>query len=263
MYDVSLINLTADARSAADSLVNIERSGLTGEELKILLQSFSEVDAVENAVAAPEIRVKVRGESYLIRTGQKKLMLYDVLHRELPALVLTLEEALAELDGSASATRNASAPRPPGAEFGESPAPPLPVHPVETAHRPRVITMAAVVFILFGAMIYLQRENGAVAAPASFHPVPPDESAALQSSLTGVYMTGNQPGHHGIVFINAREIKLFELSGATAPRVVYASGELGRVGSQLALATDQPGGLIEVSDHDTLVYCGEAYRRIP
>jgi len=76
-------------------------------------------------------------------------------------------------------------------------------------------------------------------------------------------MTGNQPGQHGIVFISPGEVKLFELMALTAPRVVHASGKLGRVGTKLILATDQPGGAIEIANHDTLVYGGEVYRRIP
>lgn len=263
MYDVSLINLSADARSAAESLVPIERSGLTDAELRTLLQSLSEIDAVENAVAAPEIRVKVRNESYLIRTEQQRLMLYDVAHRELPAFVLTLDEIMAELDGSAPAGRNASVPQHALVGFGEPSVPALPAHPVVPASKPRLITLGAVAFVLLGVIGWLQLGKSPVSTPALFHPVEPAESAELQSTLTGVYMTGNQPGQHGIVFVTAGELKLFELSAVTAPRVVYASGELGRVGTQLALATDQPGGLIEISDHDTLVFCGEVYRRIP
>jgi hypothetical protein len=76
-------------------------------------------------------------------------------------------------------------------------------------------------------------------------------------------MTGTQPGQHGIVLTTTGELRLFELRAVDAPRVVRATGELGRVGPTLCLATDQPGGLITVPDRDTLVYCGETYKRIP
>lgn len=263
MYDVSLINLAADARSAADSLVNIERPGLADAELRILLQAFCEIDAVENAVAAPEIRVKVRNENYLIRTGQKKLMLYDVVHRDLPALVLTLEEVMAELDGSALAARNASVPEPPVAALGEPTALSLPVYPVVAASQPRLIAMGAVAFALLGAIIYLAIPFADDNAPAGFVPVESTELAGLQTSLTGVYLTGNEPGQHGIVVTGPGELKLFELGTVEAPRVVYVSYQLGRVDAKLCLATDQPGGLIEVLADDNLAYCGEVYRRIP
>ncbi|MBI2498293.1 MAG: hypothetical protein HYV75_10420 [Opitutae bacterium] len=261
MYNVSLVNLAADARTAADSLATVERPGLTDAELRALLRSFSGIDAVENAVAAPEIRVKVRNESYLIRTGQKRLLLYDVVHRELPALVLTLDEIMAELDGSALAARTASAVQSPTTGPTAVSAPPFPSAPGTANSAPRLIVMGLVACLLVGANIWLKK--GGRNIPVLFRPVAPAEAAELQSSLAGVYMTGNQPGQHGIVFIGADDLKLFELSALGAPRVVYASGKLGRIGRQLALATDQPGGVIEVTDRDTLTYCGEVYRRVP
>jgi hypothetical protein len=263
MYDVSLINLAADARSAADSLAAIERPGLTDLELKTLFLAFCEIDPVENAVAAPEIRVKVRHESYLIRTGQKKLMLYDVLQRDLPGHLLTVDEVMAELDGSAPAARRASVLPEPEAAFGESATQTARVSPVGAASKPRLAVMGAVAAALLGALIYLQLEKPPVAGTALVRPLEPAESAELWTSLAGVFLTGNQPGQHGIVITAAGELKLIELGALAAPRVVLASVEPGRAGPRLALATDQPGGLIEVTDRDTLVYCGEIYRRVP
>ena len=258
MYNVTLINLAADARSAADSFGYIERTGLTDAELRTLLQSFSEIDAVENAVAAPEIRMKVRNESYLIRTGEKKLMFYDIIHRELAALVLTVDEVMAELDGSAPGARSASF-----THFLAVPEVPyVPTPPVAVASKPRLLALGTATLVLVGAILW-SRFGDRPAVPVSFHPVLSSEVTELLPSLTGVYLTGNLPGHHGIVFNSAGELKLFELSALTAPRIVYASGELGRSGPRLVWATDQPGGLIEVVDHDTLIYCGESYRRVP
>ncbi len=264
MYSISLVNLAADARSAADSLVSIEQTGLTEAEMRSLLQSFSEIDAVENAVAAPEIRVKVRNESYLIRTEQKRLMLYDVVHRELPALVLTLDEIMAELNGSAQAARSAAVPLQGSAALEEpASAHALPVYPVATASKPRLIALGAVALVLLGAIIHLTRSSANDDLPVGFVPVESTELAGLQASLTGVYLTGNEPGQHGIVVTGPDELKLFELGTVEAPRVVYASYTLGRMDSKLCLATDQPGGVIEVSTGGNLTYCGEIYRRIP
>ena len=263
MYDVVLSNLAADAHSAAESFAKTERLGLTEAELKILLESFCEIDAVENAVAAPEIRIKIRGESYVIRTGQKRLMLYDATHRELPALVLSVAEMMAELDGSASAIRHASLHRHEADAREVAAAQTPPVRPVVVASKPRLIAMGIAAGALVGAIVFLRMGKRSADIPALFHAIKPAESAGLEAGLTGVYMTGNQPGQHGIVFISAGEVKLFELAALAAPRVVYASGKLGRIGARLILATDQPGGAIEVTNRDTLVYCGEIYRRIP
>ncbi len=174
---------------------------------------------------------------------------------------LALDEIMAELDGSALAARTASAVQSPAAGPATVSAPPFPSAPGMASSVPRLIVMGLVACLFLGAIIRLKKGEGDI--PVLFRPVAPAEVAELQSSLAGVYMTGNQPGQHGIVFIAADDLKLFELSALGAPRVVYASGKLGRVGRQLALATDQPGGLIEVTDRDTLVYCGEIYRRVP
>jgi hypothetical protein len=263
MYNVSLVNLAADGRSAADALGQSERPGLADAEMRELLRAFCEIDAVQNAVAEPEIRVKVREERYLIRTGQKKLMLYDATRRELPALVLGVDEVMAELDGSGPDARNLAYAPPVGAA-PDGPAALLPpAQPVVAARPLRLITLGTVALALLGAILYPHWGRAKTAAPPSYQPVAAAESAELQAALTGVYLTGNQPGHHGIVFIAAGDLKLFELSALEAPRVVYATAELGRIGPQLVLATDQPGGLIEVAGRDTLVYCGEVYRRVP
>ena len=263
MYDVVLCKLAADAHSAADSFARTERNGLTESELRVLLESFCGIDAVQNVVAIPEIQVKTGNESFLIRTGQKKLLLYDAVHRELPALVLSVDETMAELDGVALAARNTSIHQHEADARAATTAPLPPAPPVVVASKPRLIALGVAAGALLGAIIYLQMAQRSAGLPALFQAVQPAESAGLQAALTGVYMTGNQPGQHGIVFISPGEVKLFELMALTAPRVVHASGKLGRVGTKLILATDQPGGAIEIANHDTLVYGGEVYRRIP
>ena len=258
MYDVTLHNLAADARTAADSFARIEFPALTAPELQALLESFCEIDAVENAVAAPEIRIKVRNERYVICTGEKHLMLYDAAHRELPALVLTVGGVMAELDGSAQAARNTSVHEHQLAAAEQESAAPVP-----RASRPRLLTLGATAGALLGAIIALRMGSRTVVIPGTFHALKSAEVAELEPALVGVYLTGNQPGQHGLVFNRADELKLFELTARSAPQMVGASGEWGRIGPRLVLATNQPGGLIEITGKDTLVYCGEVYRRIP
>ncbi len=265
MYDVSLINLSADAHSAADSFRGkIPRPGLSEAALALLLHAFADIDAVENAVAAPEIRVAVGNERYLLRTGQHKLMLYDNLRREVPAFVLTVDEAMAELNGSAQALRHEAIRQHQSAVVeAEALAPRPPSVPAVPASKRRLVVLGVAACALLGTIISLQIEGRRAPSPLPFHAVNRTEARALLPGVAGVYMTGNQPGQHGIVVLAAGRLKLFELDTRAAPRVVYATGRLGRTGPRLALATDQPGGLIEVTDPNTLVYCGEVYRRIP
>jgi hypothetical protein len=263
MYNVTLVNLAADARSAAVVWERIERPGVSDGDLRRLLQNFCEIDAVENAAADPEIRVQVRKENYLIRTGQGRLVLYDVLNRELPGRSLALAEVMAELDGTAIAALSLPPFVPTEAGPGVGAALEPAVSPPAARRSPlRLIALAAAACALGGGHILLRLSSGANEAPVAFNRMNAAEAAGVQATLAGVYLTGTQPGQHGIVLTTTGELRLFELGAVDAPRVVHATGELGRVGPTRCLATDQPGGLIMIPDPDTMVYCGETYKRI-
>jgi hypothetical protein len=262
MYNVTLINLTPDARTVIASGYQ-EMRGLGDPELRALLQNFCEIDPVENAAGATEIRVKVRQESYSIRTEQKKLVLYDVHRRDLPGQLFTLEQVMPELDGTANTARIQAILQSrgePGVE--ETPLVPM-APPPDVASKPRVIALSVASAMLLAANLYLLVPALTSEDPEGFIRVPSAERAGLEAKLTGVYLTGNEPGQHGIVVTGPGEMKLFELAAVEAPRMVYVSYSLGRVGPKLCLATNQPGGIIEVGDNGDLVYGGEIYQRVP
>lgn len=263
MYNLTLVNLSADARTAAANDGGaVELKGISAEELQTLLDNFCGLDAVQNVTADPEIRIQSRHESYLVRTGQKKLFLYDVLNREAPAQVLTPAQVIAELDGSAMASRT-SAPFMFARAAVDEPALVVSAPPRDGVNLMRVAVMLVLIAALSGAIHFVRPTDETDTAAGQLVPPDPTEQHGLQLALAGVYMTGAQPGQHGIVLTSTGELKLFEVNSQTAPGVVYAKGRLGRIGPKLALATDQPGGTIQIADNDTLVYCGETYRRIP
>lgn len=264
MYNVSLINLTSDARAVvADAQVDLRE--VSPAELEGLLRNFCEIDPIENAAGDTEIRVQVRHEKYLLRTEQKKLILYDVNHRDLPAQMLAVEQAMVELDGSAAAARNQSILQA-RAESGlvdTGPVLPVSAPPPAPASRPRVIALSLAAALLLAAIIWLAAPFGAGGPPRGFVPVGSAEREQLQATLVGVYLTGSEPGQHGIVILGPGEMKLFELGSVEAPRVVYADYQLGRIDAKLCLATDQPGGVVEVAPDGNLRYGGETYQRLP
>jgi hypothetical protein len=264
MYHVILINLAPDARTFVP-LGHVEHRAIGAADLTALLRNFCEVDPVENTAADAEIRVQVRSESYLIRTEQTKLILYDAHRRDLPAQIFTVEQVMAELDGSAAALRTKAilAARI-EAGMAETAAPVvLPPRPEVVASKPRLIALAVVAALELAAIVILAGPFGGDERPAGFVRVDAAERTALEGRLAGVYLTGNEPGQHGIVVTGSGELKLFELGAVEAPRVVYAAYRLGRIGPLLCLATDQPGGVIEVTDDGSLLYGGEVYLRIP
>lgn len=264
MYDVTLINLTSDARAVAGD-AQVELGDVSPAALGSLLRNFCEIDPIENAAGDTEIRVQVRHEKYLLRTEQKKLILYDVNRRDLPAQMLAVEQAMVELDGSAAAARNQAIlqARAEAAPVAAGPVLPVSAPPPAPASRARVIALSLTAGLLLAAIIWLVAPFGDGGPPPGFVPAGSGELDKLHAALTGVYLTGSEPGQHGIVIMGPGEMKLFELGTVEAPRVVYADYQLGRIGAKLCLATDQPGGVVEVAPDGNLRYGGETYQRLP
>lgn len=266
MYHLILVNLTPDAR-AVSPFAHLELRNASPEVLRGLLDNFCEIDPIANATGDTEIRVNVRNEKYLLRTEQKKVVLYDVNQRDLPGQLLTVAQAMVELDGSAAAARHEAVRHahaltaPP---FAMAPTAPVLVAPAPVASRPRVIALSVTIVVLLVAIGWLAAPFGVGDdIPAGFVEVAAGEAGPLQAALIGVYLTGSEPGRHGIVVTGPGELKLFELAAVEAPRVVYAAYRLGRVDGKLHLATDQPGGAIEVPAGGNLRYGGETYQRLP
>src|SRR4051812_38259943 len=149
-YFVSLINLAADARATAAASSKIDRRDVAAAEVLGLLRNFCEIDAVENATADAEIRVQAGGRSWLVRAGQKKLLLYDAINREAPGDILTADEAMAEMDGSAARTRSPFL----WQEPAELPSTEIPAAPERRMNVRRVITLAAIALALSGGIFF-------------------------------------------------------------------------------------------------------------
>ena len=260
MYNVTLVNLASDARAVARDHGRVEHQGLRGDEVRELFQRFREIDPVENAGADAEIRVQSPAGSWVLRAGQRNLILYDAVNREAPGHAVSPEEAIAEIDGSATAARVERLTAAPFVLEAE-PEPPPPSAP--PASRRRRIALSAAAVILGAAVTALRVSASRDEPPAEFQRLPAADAQAAWASLAGVYLTGTQPGQHGLVLTATGEARLFEFRAVDAPRVVQASAVPGRMGGQLCLATDQPGGIIGVRDGATLVYCGETYARLP
>lgn len=268
MLDVTLINLARDARSSIEGGGPIPLGPLSADELTTLLDVFSQLDPVQNIKADPEIHVRTKRERYIIRTGQKKLLLYDARRLSEPAYVVSLDEIIAELDGSAAARRTAP-PMPfavredgqatAGGFFSSEEIPPVPVVPA----RSWALPLLGVVVLLSGYIAYSELAGNDAAPQPALTALTPTERLSEDSTLTAVYMTGSDPGQHGIVILGDGKLKLFRVNAQAAPSVVHGTYQLGRLGPKLCLATDQPGGMITVAERDSLQYGGETYRRIP
>ena len=259
MYHVTLVNLAPDARRADVNLGAGESRVLPAEELGALLENFRGLDPLENAGADPEIRLRHRGARYLVRTGQGRLLFKDETDAARPTVALTVEEILAELDGSAAAARSpSSGPAGSGPNAGAVSPPIEPVTPAK--RRARWIVLWAVAALLLGgvAALYLQRERP---AEPGFVALAPAELADVASQVAGVYVTGSEPGDRSLVIGADGAIRIFELTAGGAPNFVHGTWRAGRIDGTLHLAVPQFRTFARIVDRDTLDYCGEQYRR--
>ena len=268
MFHVTTVNLPADARHGDAGAGPRRAVEMSADDLVALLEVFAEMDAGENNEADPEIRVESRRNRFVIRTTQKKLFLHNPRDLSEPAYVLSAREIIAELDGSAAAARRTTPPVPlpfttdRATALGDSEfSPELPPRPPpEPPSFP--FGLVALVVALGGYIIYAEFFAPHGDQLPALTPLSAPELVAEESSLAGAYMTGNEPGHHGIVVLAGGSLELFQVNARGGPGTVYGTYTLGRKNGELNLRTDQPGGLIKVSGRDALEYCGETYKRV-
>jgi hypothetical protein len=121
----------------------------------------------------------------------------------------------------------------------------------------------AIVAVLAGYIAYAEFTAPPRDDSPPLAPLTTADRLAEDGALTAVYMSGTEPGKHGIVILGSGKLKLFQVNAQASPGVVYGSYTLGRLNSKIHLATDQPGGLIKVVDRETLEYGGEIFKRVP
>ncbi len=266
MFHVTVVNLTPDARHAeTDDARPIGQ--MSADELVALLETFAEIDPVENHNADPEIRVHTRRKNLVIRTVQKKLFLHNPRDNSEPAFEASAREIIEELDGTADARRT----RPPiptassvDENFGRGGTEPgLPVAPrPEPAPRSPPFLLAALVLVLGAYMAYSELTRPREERPPALPPLTGTELATEDARISGAYMTGIEPGQHGIFILGGGRLELFQVNARGGPSTVYGTYQLGRDKGTLHLTTDQPGGAIGVKGQDALEFCGETYERV-
>ncbi len=269
MIRITISNLARDAGSASADLGRRSLGELSNEGTIALLEKFRALDPVENLEAEPEIVLETRLNKFVIRTIQQRLYLYNPRRIDEPALKLSAEQIVAEVDGTAAAART-RAPFParqdstPTGEFGDQahllPAPAPPENLLESSHR---LALAAALVGLSGYVVY------PALLPMPADPAPPFEAIhdvgqieKLHSQVAGVYVTGNNPGDRGIALAEDGTLKLFELNADSSPSLLQSTFQVGRSAGAFAVSGRQIGGLILPLGKTTLRYAGETYRRV-
>ncbi len=247
MFNVTLLNLSADARVASPRFGS-RALGEIGEPAFVgLLESFSLLPTLQVHESEPEITVETNLGKYIVRTGQGKLFLYDARDNAAPYAELTATEIAQQISGAAPAESAVVAP--------EASA------PNRTPHRGIAIGMLAAGLCLNGytlySVFYIDDVNQ---KPAVKVITDTTELSARQAAVVGRYATGNEAGDRYIIVGADGRVRFGEIStGRTRPE----SGDTYRIGryeEQLCLTTPD-SGVIDITGLNTLVYYRDIYRR--
>lgn len=226
-----------------------------------LLVRFRAVDPIENVEAEPRLILETRRQKRVVTTGIGRLYVHDPRNQLAQMVVLTPEEIIGEIDGSAALERSrlmAERCRKLLASRVFLPKPPPPDSPQRTRFQ---IALSVIALLLATYCLYphfaTQRE-----VPMAYEAITdPKLIESYSQELAGVYMTGNQPGHHGITVGVAGTLTLFQLNDRAEPSLLRDRYRFVRVDGQICIIGTLPGGLLRPQRNRTLSYAGESYQR--
>lgn len=256
---VTLVNLDRTATHAATKFGRVLLPELTDADATALLHRFRQLDAIENFESDPEIILESHRTKRLIRLNDGRLCLYNPANHLEAAVVLTPEEIVRELSFTAMAARleNPGVVAAAARATYNGPVTPRPRsrRPLHPAHRAALA--AAIVTLVVNLLLHLPHAEASLLD--QFERVPVD---ATVIGLAGVYVTGNEPGDHGIVIGDDGDLKLFRLNRTGAPDLLRERFEPGRIGRDSCLLPSRTRIPIWTGAANTLTYCGETYRRV-
>ncbi len=264
MFRTTVVNFDPNTAQASPAFGAQEVGDLSGDELRELLEIFRGIDPIQNVEADPEVHVESRRSRYVIRTGQNRLLFSDPRKVLEPALVLSPEAIVAELDGSAAAARTRAPFVIPPTASTEPVLQTAAVPTVSALRLPHRIAFAVAAVVLAGYIAYPTLSAEPVPPPPYFTPfADAKQEDAQREALSGVYMTGAQAGQTGIALTADGSLRLFQINTQGTPSLIQDTYRLGRIGNVVYILSNQPGGPIRVNEGNTLSFCGETYSRLP
>lgn len=226
-----------------------------------LLVAFRSVDPIENVEAEPRVILETRRQKRIVTTGIGRLYVHDPRNGLAPMVVMTPQEIIGEIDGSTALERSrlvAERCRKALASRVFLPKPPPPDSPQRTRFQ---IALSVVALLLASYCLYPYFTSRAPSPLAYEAIADPKLIESYSQELAGVYLTGSQPGHHGITIGVAGTLTLFQLNDRAEPSLLRDRYHFVRVDGQICLIGTLPGGLLRPLRDQTLSYAGESYKR--
>lgn len=262
MFRITLVNWDPNAALVSADLGKHCLGDLTPFAIVILLEKFAAIDPILNAIVDPEVIIETTRRKHIVRTGQGRLFLYDLRNALEPAIVLSPEEVVAELDGSAVRVRSRTRIFRPIEAKAEPVAPCAePLIGLRPPHRLALLCTALCL------TIYLVNPHLSAEAAAPFPEFVPVASGkpteALRGEIAGVYLTGSTPGHHGIALRPDGTMQLFQINASGNPSHINDSYRVGHMAGQVCVLGSTPNRLVRQITKGSFSYGGETYQRLP
>lgn len=248
MFKVSTIYLDAEARHADIQHGTVNRGQLGEPELIKLLENFRAIEAVETIDTDPQIVVSGHGCKLTIRTNRKRLFVYNAEN---------MNEAAIEMS-SAEIWRRLSKvePAPTAAEADQ----------FYLADAPSRIGLA---YVLFAAAVlinvytvYSLFSGGPTVDDKSDITLVHDahEASRQQQLVAGTYATGRERGDRILIIRADGSLQNSEIGAPGNPPPKTGTYHVGMRDQKLCLSVDG-GSVIDVIDHDTVMYYRDTYKR--
>lgn len=249
LFEVSMVNLTAEAASALPDLGSSHVGRINEVQLLTLLQKFQAIDAIQNHDADPRITIETATAKFLVRTGRGKLFLYDARDAGSSFIESDPEGVIAQLTHAAASDGDQGLAAPSASKSSRLP------------HKAIAVSILAAGLSLNGYTVYSVYHAPSVnQIPAVTYVTAPNELTALRQSAAGRYATGDAPGDRVIDVQANGAVRFLKLT----PRGERLDSEdtfrLARYDGKLCLAT-AGHGIIDIINIDSVVYYRDPYRR--
>lgn len=247
MFNVTVINLTTDLRTARPDLGAHCLGTFDAAQLEAALETFRAIDPVQNLDAEPQVVVESRCGKYLVRTGQGKLFLYDARDSSIPYVELEPAQMVAALARSPTASDRSADP----------------TTPVRTSpHLAVGVTILAAGLLLSGYTVYSTFYVDDVNRLPPIQLVTDErELAGLRLSVVGHYVTGREPGDRGIVVTADGSVHFTKIVAGGERTDADDTYRIGRGSDGSVCLATTGSGVIDVRNIDTMVYYRDTYRR--
>ncbi len=264
MIRTTLVRLDAHAAHASPDFGTKVLGELSPDQVLILLREFSRIDPVDNIDADPEIVLETPQGTRVVHTIQGGLQVSD------PAIpggrenLLGAEEIVDRLRAGDQPDPRANLPEP-SAHREDALVYVPPATTAFTLLRPFPRAALAVLALgLAGYLAYPALQAAAFAPHDSIVAIGnAGEIAALRDELAGVYLTGTQPGNHGIALNADGTMKIFQINSQNrAPSFIADTYRFGRIAGVVCAIGRQINEPIRTDGRNRLSFGGEIYARI-